>query len=53
MNDLFRTWLREAGAEVSPEAVVEVSPLFALDKEELAKKLKGKKLIIRHDRYME
>jgi UDP-N-acetylglucosamine/UDP-N-acetylgalactosamine diphosphorylase len=53
MNALFKSWLREAGAEISPEAVVEISPLFALNKEELAEKLKGKKLIIRHDRYME
>jgi hypothetical protein len=53
MNRLFQSWLREAGAEIAPEAKVEISPLFALDKEELAEKLKGKKLIIRQDWYME
>ena len=52
MNDLYRAWLREAGAEVVPEARVEISPLYALDKEELLRKLKGKKLKIRADRYI-
>jgi len=53
MIDLFRSWLREAGAKVAPQAKVEISPLFALDKEELARKLRGKKLMIREDRYWE
>ncbi len=51
MNNLFRSWLQEAGAKVAPEVQVEISPLFALDKEELVRKLKGKKLVIREDRY--
>ena len=53
MNHLHRGWLKEAGAEVAPEAQVEISPLFAQDKEELLKKLKGKKLVIREDKYIE
>jgi UDP-N-acetylglucosamine/UDP-N-acetylgalactosamine diphosphorylase len=53
MNHLHRGWLKEAGAEVAAEAQVEISPLFAQDKEELLKKLKGKKLVIREDKYIE
>jgi len=53
MNYLHRSWLKEAGAEVSPEAQVEISPLFALNQEELVEKLKGKKLVIREDKYIE
>ena len=51
MNDLFKSWLREAGAKIEPGAQVEISPLFALDKEELVGKLKGKELVIKGDRY--
>ena len=53
MNQLYRSWLQEAGVEVHPEAQVEISPLFALDKEELLAKLKGKKPVIRRDHYFE
>jgi UDP-N-acetylglucosamine/UDP-N-acetylgalactosamine diphosphorylase len=49
MNGLFRRWLTEAGGEVAPNAQVEISPLFALDKEELAEKLKGKKVVVGED----
>ncbi len=51
MNNLFRSWLREAGAEVAPEAKVEISPHFALDREELIGRLKGRKLVVREDQY--
>ena len=53
MNNLYRSWLAEAGAVLAPEARVEISPLYALDKEELIRKLQGKKLVIREDRYFE
>ncbi len=53
MNHLHRGWLKEAGAEVASEAQVEISPLFALDQEELVEKLKGKKLFIREEKYIE
>jgi UDP-N-acetylglucosamine/UDP-N-acetylgalactosamine diphosphorylase len=53
MNNLHRSWLQEAGAMLAPEAQVEISPLYGLDKEELIRKLKGKKLLIREDRYFE
>lgn len=51
MNRLHRSWLIQAGVEVPSGVQVEVSPLFALDKEELADKLRGKKPVIRKDRY--
>jgi UDP-N-acetylglucosamine/UDP-N-acetylgalactosamine diphosphorylase len=51
MNSLFRRWLTEAGGEVAPNAQVEICPLFALDQEELAEKLKGKKVMVGEDTY--
>jgi UDP-N-acetylglucosamine/UDP-N-acetylgalactosamine diphosphorylase len=51
MTDLFIQWLNEAGAQVFPGAQVEISPLFALDKEELVEKLMGKKITVREDTY--
>ena len=51
MNGLFRRWLVEAGAGVSPQARIEGSPLFALDKEEVMEKLKGKKVAVPEDTY--
>jgi UDP-N-acetylglucosamine/UDP-N-acetylgalactosamine diphosphorylase len=39
LSALHRDWLRQAGAEVGDNVAVEVSPLFALDAEELASKL--------------
>lgn len=36
---LGRTWLKSAGCNVADDAIVEISPLFALDEAELAKKL--------------
>ena len=51
MTNLFRNWLSEAGAEVPPEAQVEISPLFAMDKEEVIDKLRGKKVTVREDMY--
>ena len=52
MNHLHRTWLKKAGAHLAPEVRVEVSPLFALDEEELIARLKGKKLTISEDKYL-
>jgi len=53
MVDLHRRWLEEAGAEVAPGAKVEISPLFALNKEELREKLQGKRLKIKKDLYLD
>ena len=52
MRSLHRSWLKEAGIEVPPEIQAEISPLFALDKEELADKMRGKALTIRDDIYL-
>ena len=35
MVDLYRSWLKKAGVHVAPEAAIEISPLFALDEDEL------------------
>jgi UDP-N-acetylglucosamine/UDP-N-acetylgalactosamine diphosphorylase len=51
MMDLYRNWLREAGVIVSPDAAIEISPLFALDAAELGSKLRNKNLSIDTDRY--
>ena len=51
MMDLYRSWLREAGVIVSPDAAIEISPLFALDEAELGRKLQNKNLSIETDRY--
>jgi UDP-N-acetylglucosamine/UDP-N-acetylgalactosamine diphosphorylase len=39
MMNLHRSWLRAAGATIDDETRVEISPLFALDAEELAKNI--------------
>jgi len=36
-----RRWLRQAGVDVPEDAAVEISPLFALDADELAGKVRG------------
>ena len=38
MSALHRGWLRQAGAEVADDVPVEISPLYALDAEELRRK---------------
>ena len=53
MINLHRKWLEQAGAEVAPDVRVEISPLFALDKEELAEKISGKGLKIKEDLYLD
>jgi len=40
MLNQHRRWLEAAGAEVSPNAQVEISPLYALDVEGVAAKVK-------------
>lgn len=39
MVALYTRWLRQAGAQVAPNVPVEISPLFALDAQELAEKI--------------
>jgi len=38
---LHRRWLTEVGAEVDPDVAVEINPLFAVDRETLAKRIPG------------
>jgi UDP-N-acetylglucosamine/UDP-N-acetylgalactosamine diphosphorylase len=51
MVDLYRNWLKKAGVCVAPEATIEISPLFALDEDELCNKLQNKNLTIETDTY--
>jgi UDP-N-acetylglucosamine/UDP-N-acetylgalactosamine diphosphorylase len=51
MINLHKNWLRGAGVNVPSGLKVEVSPLFALDKEELMSKLKGTIQSIEKDTY--
>jgi UDP-N-acetylglucosamine/UDP-N-acetylgalactosamine diphosphorylase len=54
ISDRFRQWLVETGkAIVAPGVPVEISPCYALDKEELAAKLKGDFLVIKKGAYLE
>jgi UDP-N-acetylglucosamine/UDP-N-acetylgalactosamine diphosphorylase len=53
LSNLHRSWLKEAGAELAPKAQVEISPLCAMDEKELIKKLKGQKLVISEDTYID
>ena len=39
LSALHRRWLRQAGADVLDNVAVEISPLYALDAEELAAKI--------------
>jgi UDP-N-acetylglucosamine/UDP-N-acetylgalactosamine diphosphorylase len=39
MSNLYRSWLEGAGLKSYPHKLIEISPLFALDKEELAHRL--------------
>ena len=49
MIALHCRWLNEAGIRVAPGARVEISPLFALDPEELRARVRGKGLKIEKD----
>jgi UDP-N-acetylglucosamine/UDP-N-acetylgalactosamine diphosphorylase len=51
MSDLFTNWLEEAGVAVSPGVLVEISPLFAADKEQLALRLKGGAMAVHETTY--
>jgi len=51
MINLHRSWLGKAGAHVLSNAVIEISPLFALDEAELRSKLQGENLSIESDKY--
>jgi UDP-N-acetylglucosamine/UDP-N-acetylgalactosamine diphosphorylase len=51
MIDLCRNRLKKTGVNMAPEVTIEISPLFALDKEELIQKMKDKNRTIKTDTY--
>ncbi len=51
MSNLFGRWLEEAGIEVPPGILVEISPLFATDKEQFVSRLNGKVPSVEEDTY--
>lgn len=51
MCNLHKSWLKNIGVDLPPGILVEISPLFALNKEDFKKKIKGKKLDIKEDIY--
>ena len=51
ITNLYKKWLKEAKVKVSRQAKIEISPLYAIDKEEFIKKIKGKYLIVEKDTY--
>lgn len=53
MSDIHKNWLKDAGIEVTPQARVEISPLFALSKEELRSKIRGRNIAADKDIYLE
>ena len=53
ISDRFRKWLIGTGSTVSPDALIEISPGYALDQAELFAKIKGKPLAVKKDTYLE
>ncbi|TWT99553.1 putative uridylyltransferase [Botrimarina colliarenosi] len=52
LTNQHRGWLEAAGAKVSSDAVVEISPLWALDAEGTAERVSEKPLAIEKDTYL-
>ncbi len=52
MVNLHRSWLRKAGMDIDPDARIEISPLYALDTNELREKTKGGRFIGAKDIYL-
>jgi hypothetical protein len=50
---MYRNWLNDAGIKVEPQVRVEISPLFALSKEELCRKIEGMNISGDKDIYLE
>ncbi|MDD5237414.1 MAG: UTP--glucose-1-phosphate uridylyltransferase [Candidatus Omnitrophica bacterium] len=53
LSNMYKSWLNDAGIEVEPQVKVEISPLFALSKEELRSKIKGMNIKGDKDIYLE
>ncbi|MDP2924360.1 MAG: UTP--glucose-1-phosphate uridylyltransferase [Candidatus Omnitrophota bacterium] len=53
LSNMYKNWLNDAGIKVEPQIKVEISPLFALSKEELHSKIKGGSIRGDKDIYLE
>ncbi|MCK9603989.1 MAG: UTP--glucose-1-phosphate uridylyltransferase [Candidatus Omnitrophica bacterium] len=53
LSNMYKNWLHDTGIEVEPQVRVEISPLFALSKEELRSKIKGVNIRGDKDIYLE
>ena len=53
LSNMYKNWLNDAGIKVEPQVRVEISPLFALSKEELRSKIKGRNIGSDKDIYLE
>jgi len=53
LSNMYKNWLQYAGIKVEPQVRVEISPLFALSKEELCGKLKVREIKADKDIYLE
>ena len=53
LSNMYKNWLNDAGIRVGPQVKVEISPLFALSKEELFSKIKGMNIRGDEDIYLE
>ena len=53
LSNMHKNWLNAAGIKVEPQARVEISPHFALSKEELSDKIKGRNIVGDKDIYLE
>lgn len=51
MSDLYRGWLRDTGITIPEENMVEISPLFAMDRGELRRKVRGGKVSLKGNVY--
>jgi hypothetical protein len=52
MVNLYRGWLESEGFNVPTDIKVEISPLFALDKQEFSAKIKGIDIKLDKDLYL-
>jgi len=53
LSNMYKNWLNDTGIKIEPQVRVEISPLFALSKEELHSKIKGKSIRGDKDIYLE
>lgn len=51
-SDLYRSWLEELGVRLKPTTLVEISPLFALDRQEMHARMAGLPREIETDLYL-